>query len=103
MTRQGQVTADPNKPWRVSDTPATTNVVGVAAFVDGGTLGITYENPDGVRRGRQMALFAAANDGGNDLTKFDTITDGSDTWRIANAEVLKPADTAIIYMFEVER
>lgn len=101
VQQQAVTAADASMPWRATPTPAAVSVTGKAVFVDSASLGITYVNEDNVKRGVQVALFAASNDGNNELEAFDTIEDGTRTWKITNAEVLQPADTRLLYMFEV--
>ncbi len=103
VTKQGATAADPNKPWRTTPTPVAGSVTGLAVFVAPSSLGYVVENVDNVKRAEQVALFAANNDGGSTLEDFDVIIDGGTTWKILRAEVLQPASTRLLYMFEVSR
>ena len=103
VVKQGKTPIDASKPWRGQEAPPLISVTGKAVFVAPGDLGKHYQNTDDTKRGEQVALFAAANDGGNDLSTFDKITDGSVDWHIMRTQLLQPASTRLLYMFEVNR
>lgn len=103
VVKSGNVVADSAKPWEVSSTPAAASVSGAGVFVDPTLMGQMFSSEEGVKRGEAVCLFAANNDGDYALETFDTITDGTRSWRIIRAKNLQPADTKILYMFEVER
>ena len=103
LVKQAATAGDPAKPWRVTSTPATTTVTGKAVFVAPGDLGIAVNTVDDTKRTEQVALFAANNDGGEELETFDLVRDGAEDWRILRAELLKPGGTRLMYMFEVRR
>lgn len=103
VIREAAVVVDSSQPWRSDPTPVTTTVTGKAAFVSAGSgLGITFIT-EAVRRGNQVCMFPADDDGGNDLTKFTKIADNLVEWQILKAEVLQPAETKLVYLFEVSR
>jgi len=101
VTRQAAVAADPTKPWRSSTVPALASVTGKGVFVSPSDLGKRVELRDGVKRPDMVVLFAAANDGGQNLETFDTLTDELTVWQILRAELLAPGDTRLLYQFEV--
>lgn len=103
VVQQGNTPADVDKPWRSATTTARASVSGKAVFVSSSDLGYVVNNPDNVKRAEQVALFSANDDGGRSLEDFDLIVDGSVNWKITHAEVLAPADTRIMYLFEVNR
>jgi len=105
ITKQGSVPANSNQPWRGQNSTIAGSVTGTAVFVstEPGSLGIQWLNPDNTKRGDQVAFFAANNDGGKELETYDTITDGDKVWKIVRAQLLAPADTRLIYIFEVAR
>lgn len=103
VRKQGSTPVDPAKPWRGQSTPEADSVTGKAVFVSPSDLGYVVENQDNVKRADQVALFSANDDGGKALETFDTIVDGSVEWKILRTEVLKPADTRLIYQFEVSK
>ena len=103
VLKQAAVPADPAKPWRGQNTAPVATVSGKAVFVSPGDLGIVQQNLDNVKRADMVALFAAANDAGQTLEKFDLIQDGTVLWKILRAELLQPATKKMLYMFEVAR
>lgn len=103
LTKQGNTPATASKPWRGQSSPVVSTVSGKAVFVDPSMMGTMFTNEDNVKRGEQIALFAASNDAGNDLHLFDTITDDAVVWKILTAKLLAPASTRILYVFEVAR
>lgn len=100
---------DTNKPWRGSTTARSApeaSVTGKAVFVPlsgADDLGFIVDQSSGIKRGSEVALFAANDDGGNDLSLFDEIQDKGGSWKILNTQLLHPADQKILYFFEVER
>lgn len=103
VVKRGSYAQDTDKPWRATDDYPETVVTGKAVFVSGSDLGHNVRDAENVRRADKVALFAADNDGGNHLEEFHVIVDGDAEWKITNAEVLQPADTRLLYLFEVER
>ncbi|MCP4897716.1 MAG: hypothetical protein GY906_12150 [bacterium] len=99
IVKHGKTPSDMNKPWRGESTPVIATVTGIASFVPMQQI----ENNDGVRRGTDYALFAADDDGGNELEDFDVIIDGGVTWQILDAKLINPASKRIMYQFEVKR
>ena len=102
ITNQSSTPADSSAPW-AAQTSTVTAVSGKAAFVSTSDLGITTDDIDDVKRTDQVALFAAADDGSNDLEDFDILVDGGVNWRIVHTEVLKPGGTRLLYMFVVRK
>jgi hypothetical protein len=104
VVKFGSTPADSEKPWRGQKVPHETEVTGKAAFVPKTQIITTYaEIQEEVRREGEYALFAADDDGGYDLRSFDAIVDRGQQWRILKTEVIQPADTKILYLFEVSR
>lgn len=103
VVKRGKQPSDSNKPWRSQAAPVTDEVTGIAVFVNSSDLGYMVRDEENTKRSVKVALFAADDDGGNNLETFDEIRDGSVKWQISKAEVLFPADTRILYMFEVAR
>lgn len=103
VTKQGSTPGDPTQPWRGQSTPVVSEVTGKAVFVDPSTLGALFQNVDNVKRGEQIALFAASNDGGYSLETFDTLTDGTAVWKVEETKLLAPASTRLLYMLRVSR
>jgi len=98
LVQQGNTPTDPAKPWRGEDTTVRASVTGKGVFTK-----LDVENPDNTKRGDQMLLFAASVDEGNRLEEFDQVVDGTQTWKIVSASVVGPADTRVLYKFEVKR
>ena len=103
LNQLGNTPADSAKPWRGVSTPVRNSVTGKACFVSRSDLGYVVSNVDNLKRSEKVALFAANDDEDKTLEEFDEILDGSVTWRIDRTEVLNPADTRLMYMFEVSR
>ena len=109
ITRLGNnPSTDDQKPWRSDNRPVIASVTGGATFVAdkarGGVVwSLAREVVDGMKTDNSVALFAAANDNGENLEEFDEITDGSTVWRILRTELLQPAADRILYVFEVAR
>jgi hypothetical protein len=98
IVHQGNTPTDPTKPWRGEDTTVRASVTGTGVFTSLEAL-----NPDNTKREGQMLLFAASADESNDLEEFDQVVDGARYWKIVRAEVIGPADTRVLYKFEVSR
>jgi len=98
LIQQGSDPLDLTKPWRGQSTPVRASVSGKAVFTDTNTV-----NPDNAKRKRQGMLFAASNDSGLGLEDFDIVEDGSIQWKIVSVSVIGPADTRVLYKFEVTR
>lgn len=107
---------DPAKPWRGDPTPREDNpgdpdsVVVLAniraAFVEPSSLvrfGFKSEEFEGVRRVEQVALIAASSLGGQDLTNYDEIEDGSVNYKIELTRRISPAGIPILYMVGIRR
>lgn len=103
VVKRGKQPQDTDQPWRGQTNFPEAEVSGLAVFVDSSDLGYTVMDEENVKRSVKVALFAAANDGSNNLETFDEIRDGDVKWQISKAEVLAPADTRLLYMFEVKR
>jgi hypothetical protein len=105
VVQQGNTPADSDKPWRSADATNRASVTGKAVFVstEPGSLGAQWINRENVKNSDQVAFFAANNDGGKTLEDFDLIVDGSINWKITRAQLLAPADTRLLYVFEVDR
>lgn len=104
VVRYGNNPQDQEKPWRGQKQYLEAEVTGIAAFVPKTQLiGTFATQEEGLLRESEYALFAAENDGGYHLEQFDALIDGDRVWRIVKTEVLAPAATRVIYMFEVKR
>lgn len=103
VIKSGKNPQDSDKPWRGQATYNEASVSGKAVFVNSSDLGYTVRDEQNVKRSVKVALFAAQSDGDYDLESFDVIEDGDVKWRIVQAQVLAPASTRILYMFEVAR
>ncbi len=103
IVRKGSHAQDSDMPWRGTDDYPETTITGKAVFVSESDLGHTVRDSEDTRRADKVALFAANDDGGHSLEEFHVIVDGSVEWKIGRAEVLQPADTRLLYMFEVKR
>lgn len=106
IRQQSNVVADANKPWEVAAPVAVKSVTGAGVFVtdrvrDGIGWSFARETLDGVKTDKAAIMFAAANDGGNNLEDFHEIVVGTTTWRIVRTEVLQPGADRILYIFEV--
>lgn len=104
VIKYGNASQDSDKPWRGQSEYAEATVPGKAVFVPMSSLrSTTSENEEGVLREKEFALFAANNDGGHELETFNIIEDDGVVWKIVKTELLAPADTRLLYMFEVIR
>jgi hypothetical protein len=103
VAKRGNNPQDSDKPWRGQADYDIATVSGKAVFVNSSDLGYSVLDEDNVKRSVKVALFAASNDGGEELETFDEIRDGNVKWQITKAELLAPADTRVLYAFEVER
>lgn len=103
VVKQGDTPQDSDQPWRGQGTYPINSVSGKAVFVSEASLGYTARDKDNVKRADMVALFAAANDTGESLETYDVILDGGVTWQILKTELLQPADTRVLYIFEVSR
>jgi hypothetical protein len=103
IAKLGSYSQDTDQPWRGQGSYDIATVTGKAVFVSERDLGYTVTDEDNVRRPDKVALFAAADAEGHELETFDEIRDGGVVWRIMKAGVLAPADTRLLYMFEVTR
>ena len=97
IVKQGTNPVDDTKPWRDNDEFKEASVPGKGVFGDFSQLVDTDNHTDETKH----CIFAANNDGGYDLSKFNYILDGTTRWRISLAQALKPGDTKIMYIFEV--
>lgn len=95
IIQQGHDPQDSTQPWRGLSTYSRYRVTGNAVF--------TKLEGDGSKRKVQMMLFAANDDLGQMLEEFDQVEDGDLVWKIDGAEVVGPADSRVIYKFEVSR
>lgn len=105
LIKQGNEPQNVEQPWRAQATYDESSVTGKAVFVTPSDMkfGNAVENKDNVKRTEQVVYFAAADDGGNELENFDVIVDNGVRWKIQHGQVLKPADTRLLYQFEVAR
>lgn len=103
VVHQGNTPTDAGKPWGAQSATVRGSVTGKAAFVATGSLATAVGNSDNVKSSDQVALFAAANDGGSSLEYFDLIIDGLVNWKITKTELLSPGNTRLLYLFVVEK
>jgi hypothetical protein len=98
--------SDDQTPWRADTRPVLASVTGVGAFVtdhlrEGVGWSITRSVLEGMSTDNAVILFAAANDGGEDLEGFHEIVDGDKIWQIMRTELLQPGTERLLYAFEV--
>ena len=104
VIKYGNAPQDSEKPWRGQSEYPEAEVVGIAAFVPRTQMITTRAtNEDGALRETEYALFAGEDDTDLDLETFHAIEDNGRIWRIVSTEVLVPASTRVLYMFEVKR
>lgn len=101
-------TDDFEKPWRSDTRPVVAEVVGSGVWVtdnvrQGISLSLARSKDNSEADDVAVMLFAAANDGGNELEGFDEIEVASVVWRIVRTELLQPASDRLLYVFEVIR
>lgn len=106
FSRQGQVAADSQKPWRA---PTTTpgaegplSYTGVKAVVT--QEEIADEKGNGVKRGSMVIMVADESfpDGHVDIATLDHVNDGTRTWRIWKLYPIMPGTTPLIYKGDLE-
>jgi hypothetical protein len=103
-----QTPNDSNKPWRGPTNPraGATEVTVSAAFLSptrADLLGVSRKDDELVKRTVQIALVAPGPDVTADLSVFHEIVDESSTWQIIWVELLRPAETRILYFVGVGR
>lgn len=108
VVKGSETATSASEPWMGSDSEytaatASSEVATKAVFVDPKSdtnfgwveeMGITLH-----AKGSQIAIVAAR--GLVDLSQHEGIEDGTVTWKIERAHVLKPGDTTVLYAFEV--
>lgn len=95
---------DSSKPWKGAGEPtAAATVAAPATFVPavGGGLGEELVSDDLLSRAEQICLVAP-NDA-LDLANCTSVLDNGVRWRAAWVHVLKPGDTAMLYVVGVAR
>ena len=104
--------ADSNKPWRGSTgNTSSITVKGVVfpfSFADVSDTGdkLTFSRElihDLVRRGDSQCIIAANETESLPVEDFDTLLDGTDLWKIIQADPLKPGDTVICYTLHLRK
>lgn len=104
LVKHGNTPADSDKPWRGISSPVEATVTGKAVFVPRTLLQTVFSRDEGgVKMEGEYALFAANDDGGNNLELFNVLQDGGRDWKIKHVELIAPGDTRVLYMIEVER
>ena len=107
ITKQGKTPTVAAQPWRGQSANPTVldTVSGKAVFVstEPGSLGAQWMNRDNTKRSDQVAFFSATDAGTVALETYDTITDAGSQWKIVRAQRLKPGDTSLLFVFEVDR
>lgn len=106
VVKLNQGSDDTAKPWRgVADPRATpvATVTGNGVFVELSSLSELGIQASDDKRVEKVVMFAANDDDGNNLLTFDELIDDTERWKIVASQVLQPADTKILYFFEVGR
>jgi hypothetical protein len=100
IVQKDRTPADANKPHRgggASDTsvgPVKAVIIPFSADDVDGTL---------IRRNDKRAYVAANDTGVSLIEQFDTLTDGSDTWRIEAVDVINPGATRLLYDIQLRQ
>lgn len=100
IVQKDRTPADAGKPHRAGGS-SDTSVGPVKAVI----VPFNADDVDGtlIRRDDKRAFVAANDTGVSLIEKFDTITDGSDTWRIEAVVVINPGATRILYDIQLRR
>jgi hypothetical protein len=106
IIRFGQTPADSNKPWKGNTTPratpdATDTVKGCFVPLAGSGLGIDTIDSDILKRTEEVCLVGPGAT--FDLRTADEVQDGSVYKKVTFVQMLKPADTVLMYYIGVER
>lgn len=99
LKKRGQAVADPTHPWRGADEAGVVSVDVKAVILD---YVLTPDTSDFVKRGLKRALVAALS-ATEDLRDFTIMTDGAETWELLECKTLAPADTRLLYEFQVRK
>lgn len=94
---------DPNKPWNGPGVPTAVRTVAVhGVFVPaaGSSLGRNITTDELLKEVEQIALVEPSEEG---LERMHQIVDGGTIWKVEWAQVLKPADVTLLYLFGVKR
>lgn len=106
LVKLNQGATDSSKPWRgLADpraTPAAT-ASGNGVFVDPSSLSELGIQASGDKRVDKIVMFAANDDGGENLLNFDELVDDTERWKIVKVQLLQPGATKLLYFFEVGR
>jgi hypothetical protein len=107
VIRFKQTANEPAKPWKGPGDPTTvpdaSSVVrGVFVGASGGpSLGISAQHKDLLVRCKEICLVDPL--ASFDLSTADEIVDGGVHWKIEFVDILKPADTVVLYIIGVSR
>jgi hypothetical protein len=100
LTRKDRTPVDPAKPWRAGGTTDTTIgpfravVVPYTEEEMGGTL---------IKRGDRQALVSGLDGSTNLVEQYNTLTDGSDIWKIEAVDIINPGDTRVVYTLQLRK
>jgi hypothetical protein len=104
LTKTDRTAVAPSTPWTGPDVTNTTVTV-LAAF-----FGYEADQKDGslIQLDDQRCFVADksvtdASTAGLDLKDFDTLTDGTEVWRIHNVKEIKPSTTRIMYEMQLRK
>jgi hypothetical protein len=108
LVQVNTVAADPNKPWRGSETLLDGQINATAVFVDptsGIDLGIKEMrgSDDSVKRGAEIALVAARENSTEDLRDYDRMIDNGLIYKIDVCHLLSPGAIRLLYTMELSR
>lgn len=96
--------ADAAKPWKGPASPTVaTEVDTVGTFLEIFSflkLGLEVIDENLLKRVDQVVLIPQVS---TDIKEYDTIVDGSVTWKIDWVRLLKPGDTILLYWVGVKR
>lgn len=98
VRKKNRTPGDANKPWRgpiVADTVASAYGVVVPVNED--------DDPQElVRRGTAKAYIAANDVTEYSLEGFDSLSDGTNTWKVIGVDVVNPGTKRIMYVLSLE-
>lgn len=104
VQRLSATAADAAKPWKGPSSPTVaTEVTTTGLFLEIFSflkLGLEVTDDNLLKRIDQVVLIAQTP---SDISEYDTIVDGTTTWKIDWVRVLKPGSTILIYWAGVTR
>lgn len=105
LARLSATPSDPAKPWNGPAAPTQTNTVTTSAVsvpVRGEYLSSVVNNVD-LFASSEIVYLVAAPVGGEDLNRYNQITDGGIVYAIDLVEALKPGPLVILYAIGASR